>query len=86
MVRNRRTRTQTKVEVGMKGRNVAGAFSVKEEAAMIFRYGGNVRHILLVDDVFTTGSTLHACFCALREVFPPAVRISVVTLGFVGGG
>jgi ComF family protein len=83
LVRHRRTRTQTKVDVGMKGRNVSGAFSVKEEAAMIFRNGGNVRHILLVDDVFTTGSTLHACFSALREVFPPAVRISVATLGLV---
>jgi predicted amidophosphoribosyltransferase len=43
------------------------------------------RHILLIDDVFTTGSTLFACFTALREVFPPGVRISVATLGFVGG-
>ena len=43
------------------------------------------RHILLVDDTFTTGSTLHACFVALRSVFPPSVRISVAALGFVGG-
>lgn len=43
------------------------------------------RHILIVDDVFTSGSTLHNCFLALRTVFPPDVRISVATLAFVGG-
>ena len=43
------------------------------------------RHILLIDDVFTSGSTLHACFTALRSIIPPSVRISVATLGFVGG-
>ncbi len=43
------------------------------------------RHILLVDDVFTSGSTLHSCFLALRAVFPVEVRISIATLGFVGG-
>ena len=42
------------------------------------------RHILLVDDVFTSGSTLHNCFVALRETFPPSTRISVTTLAFVG--
>lgn len=44
-----------------------------------------LKHLLIVDDVFTTGSTLYACYTALREVFPPSVRISVATLGFVGG-
>jgi predicted amidophosphoribosyltransferase len=38
-----------------------------------------------VDDVFTSGSTLHNCFLALRTVFPPDVRISIATLAFVGG-
>ena len=42
------------------------------------------KHLLLVDDVFTTGSTLHACYAALREVFPQSMRISVATLAFVG--
>ena len=36
--------------------------------------------------IFTSGSTLMACFTALRAVFPPSVRISIATLGFVGGG
>jgi len=40
--------------------------------------------ILLSYHVFTTGSTLMACFVALRAVFPPGVRISVATLGCVG--
>lgn len=48
-------------------------------------YKDDITHILLVDDVFTTGSTLGECFKALRKVFPPSVRISVATLGFVGG-
>ncbi len=75
--RVRRTRTQTKLGVEEKARNVKGAFE-----AISVQTGA--RHILLVDDVFTTGSTLTACFTALRSVFPPSVRISVATLGFVG--
>ena len=41
--------------------------------------------ILLLYHVFTTGSTLHACFVASRSVFPPSVRISVATLGLWEG-
>lgn len=75
--RRRRTTTQTRLDIDQKRMNVQGAF----EATL---HGSIPRHILLVDDVFTTGSTLMACFTALREVFPPSVRISVATLGFVG--
>lgn len=77
-----RTRTQTKLSVDEKKANVAGAFAVHEQ---VHAEELQFRHILIIDDVFTTGSTLHACFVALRSVFPPSVRISVATLAFVGG-
>ena len=50
-----------------------------------YGYDAGYRHLLLVDDVFTSGSTLYNCFLALRTVFPPSVRISIATLAFVGG-
>lgn len=78
--RRRRTQTQTRIEVEEKVRNVAGAFCISSVPESL----SGVRHILLVDDVFTTGSTMFACFKALRTAFPPEVRISVATLGFVG--
>ena len=93
LVRKRRTQTQTQLSIAEKAANVAGAFGVAESAGDAFRtvchddsnrYGMPC-HILLVDDVFTTGSTLGECFMALRTVFPPEVRISVATLAFVGG-
>ena len=78
LYRRRRTSTQTKVDVKHKRRNVLGAFeAVKNDH--------EPSHILLVDDLFTTGATLYACYTALREAFPPSVRISVATLAFVGG-
>jgi ComF family protein len=91
--RSRRTRTQTKLSVEGKATNVQGAFSVRPGFVKA-RTAGNLqknkptpsdlKHLLLIDDVFTSGSTLHACFTALRSVFPPSVRISVATLAFVG--
>lgn len=93
LVRIRRTRTQTQLNVEEKALNVAGAFEVAERAEGLSGSGCSgapsqddwPKHILLIDDVFTTGSTLGECFTALRSVFPLSVRISVATLAFVGG-
>ncbi len=99
LVRRRRTRTQTKLDIENKCRNVSGAFSVSGKFMQRFSIqqscghkslkdmesGCDIpfRHILIVDDVFTTGATVNACHKALREVFPPDVRISVATLACV---
>ncbi|MBQ7019560.1 MAG: ComF family protein [Bacteroidales bacterium] len=82
--RRKRTTTQTRMEVEDKRKNVAKAFVSTPSLADIAAQDG-IRHLLLIDDVFTTGATLHACFAALRTVLPASVRISVATLGFVGG-
>lgn len=76
LVRRRRTGTQTRLSHAERARNVRGAFRVLRKAAAC--------HILLVDDVYTTGATLHACYAALREAYGPQLRISVATLGYVG--
>jgi Predicted amidophosphoribosyltransferases len=79
LYRTRRTRTQTKMSIGEKSLNVSHAFGVRSGVCT-----EGISHILIVDDVFTTGATLHSCYLALREVFPSSVRISVATLACVG--
>ncbi|MCR5560460.1 MAG: hypothetical protein K6F58_01410 [Bacteroidales bacterium] len=94
--RVRRTGTQTRLHHDDRYANVKSAFEadVKALLSIGLTAGPNDRplHLLLVDDVFTTGSTLLACERALRrglaEAFGPAdasrVRISVATLSYVG--
>lgn len=74
--RRRHTKTQTRLSVEEKAANVKSAFrSVKKVPP-------DIRHILLVDDVFTTGATLNACWQALRLAVNGA-RVSIATLAMV---
>lgn len=77
LVRSRNTKSQARLQVEAKASNVAGAFTATVGA------GAPPRHILLVDDVFTTGSTMAECCREIRKALPE-VKISVATLSCVG--
>ena len=85
LFRARRTRTQTKLSVEQKARNVASAFCVPERPGRESprEVLARARHIVLVDDTFTTGATLYACYAAIRPF--TSARISVITLAAVEG-
>ncbi len=68
------TATQTKKNRFERWQNVEGIFGIKNPE----EFAG--KHILLVDDVITTGSTLEAC--AVQLLKPENTKVSVATLAF----
>lgn len=72
------TTTQTRLTGKEKAENVKNAFHMEEKIALRLLSKG-INHILLVDDVLTSGSTLAACATPLMKYF----RVSVATIGFV---
>jgi len=79
LARHRRTKTQTRLSLEEKSANVTRAFRLKRSVDL-----SGCSHILLVDDVFTTGATVNACRLALRDNIGTDVKISVATLACVG--
>lgn len=67
--------SQTRQNIYARRENVAGAFCLNGNQQLL-----EDRHVLLVDDVVTTGSTLTACATALLAI--PGIKISIVTLGY----
>ncbi len=68
------SKTQTRKARYNRWENVENIFAVKNPEKI------QGRHILLVDDVITTGATLEACVQALLEV--PGVKVSVATIAY----
>ncbi|MDQ0321587.1 ComF family protein [Pararhizobium capsulatum DSM 1112] len=73
LLRTRRTRQQVGLGVAARRDNVQGAFSVPE-AARDQLFG---RHIVLVDNVYTTGATVSAATRALKRA--GAAEVTVLT-------
>ena len=73
LARIRSTRPQSDLSAAERRANVRGAFRASDHAAG--------RHVLLVDDILTTGATLDACARALRAA--GARRVGVLTVARV---
>ncbi len=73
LIRTRNTESQTSKSRSERVENMAGAFRITQKQ----RIEG--KHILLIDDVLTTGATLEACALALMEA--KGVAISIATIG-----
>jgi len=74
LLRSSSSETQTKKSRFLRWKNVEHVFHIKNE--QLLRH----KHILLVDDVVTTGATLEACAQALLKV--EGVKVSIATIAF----
>lgn len=65
--RQRSTRAQSELDATQRRRNLRGAFAVEDGRPL-------PSHVVLVDDVMTTGATLHAAARVLRRAGVPRVE------------
>jgi competence protein ComFC len=73
--RIRYTTTQTKLDRNERMENLRGAFQVRQNSPV------NKSHLVLVDDIFTTGSTVEECSRILRRAGAASVRVITVARG-----
>jgi len=76
LFRAKASETQTKKSRFNRWQNVETIFQLKENKTL------QGKHILLVDDVITTGSTLEACAHTLLQI--PDVKVSIATIAYTG--
>lgn len=72
LARTRKTHTQTHKNVFDRWTNVQNIFSIKSESAL------KGKHMLIIDDVLTTGATIEACAGCILQI--EGSRISILTL------
>ncbi|MDR3242503.1 MAG: ComF family protein [Clostridiales Family XIII bacterium] len=77
LVRTRDTAPMSKLGAEARRSNVEGAFAVAEDMRIFVRE----RQVLLIDDVFTTGSTADACADALKKCGAESVCVLVFAAG-----
>ncbi len=73
--RRRYTSSQTQMDVQQRWENMQNAF----ECVHSFRHSVDNLHLLVIDDVITTGATITACALALHKAIP-SIRLSIASL------
>jgi len=74
--RHRYTTTQTRLSRGERLQNLGGAFSFSRKVEGFEGF----KSIIIVDDVFTTGSTSEECAKMIKKEFPKVENIVVLTV------
>ena len=74
LIRSRATQTQTHRSRFARFENMQDVFIVKDSKKL------ENKHVLLVDDIVTTGSTLEACAIPLLNI--PGLKLSIATIAY----
>ena len=74
LLRSSGTRTQTSLQPAARAANVAGAFAARERIAGL--------HVILVDDVLTTGATAAECARVLDDAGACCIRLLTFARAF----
>jgi len=74
LIRVKDTQTQTRKSRYSRWENVKDIFDIKRKEEL------QGKHVLLADDIITTGATIEACYWALAKA--PVASLSVVSIGY----
>jgi ComF family protein len=77
LARQRKTDSQTRKTRVQRVENMAGAFAVTNSNTI------TGRHLLLCDDVLTTGATLEACALALKQAADVKISIATIAIAMI---
>ena len=83
LLRTRYTSPQKELNDVARLQNLLKAFAVEEEALSAWKKDHPFQRVILVDDIYTTGSTMEACASLLRRAGAEAVM--PVTVAVAGG-
>lgn len=79
LIRDKKTLPQKKLSDKERLRNLSEAFQWNEKAAC--RYQEKITKVLLIDDIYTTGSTIEACSRVLQSAGVSQVYFIVLCIG-----
>jgi ComF family protein len=77
LIRTKYTQTQTRKSTAERWENVKSVFDVRDKSRL------NGEHILLIDDVITTGSTIESCASTILNSC--TCKVSIASIGYTSG-